>query len=193
MAMRKAWKTAVFGVMVGTACAGGLALAANPPNAKHIQYAYYQNTAYSISYKIAWDAMKPIYKGSQYEPMTGFSQANPMIGIGEFDMNGDKIPEIIAHPTEDEAEEGMYCKENSVCPNYILEVRGKSVHLLGKIFASSIDRGDKITNGYWDLKVYTGDWTEPRSTAYELYSYDKKTDGYVKAATQPAAPAPQKR
>lgn len=190
--MRKAWKTAVFGMMVGTACAGTLALAANPPNVKHIQYAYYQNTIYSISYKIAWDYMKPIYKGSQYEPMAGFSQANPMIGIGEFDLNGDKIPEIIAHPTEDEAEEGMYCRENSVCPHYILEVRGKKVHELGKIFASSIDRGDNITNGYWDLKVYSGDWTEPKSTAYDLFVYDKGKDQYAKAATPPAKSTPQK-
>lgn len=191
--MQRAWKTAVFGAVVGTICAGSLAFA-NPPNVKHIQYLFHQNSGATPSYNIAWDAMKPLYEksNSQYRKVAGFSQAHPMIGIGEVNLNKNHLPEIIAYPTEDDVEAGMFCKPNSVCPNYILEVRENKVHRLGVIFASSIDRGDSITNGYWDLKVYSGDWTEPKSTAYDLYTYDKKTDGYVKAQKPPAAAEPQK-
>lgn len=193
--MRKAWKMAVFGTVVATALASGLTLAADAPpaapapdlapQAKFIKYGFFQNDI-NPAYPLAWDVMKPLYKGSQYDMAKGFSQANPLIGIGEFDLNNDKIPEVIAYPTEDEAEAGMFCTADSVCPHYVIDISGEEPVLLGKIPASSIDRGENITNGFWDLKAYTHDWTTPRTDEFNLYVYDKKTKSYQKADAPPA-------
>jgi hypothetical protein len=181
-AMRKAWKTAAFGMVLGTVLAPGMSFA-NPPNAKHIKYEFHQNNIYNGSYDIVREAMAPLYKGTVHdEKIPENPPNNPLIGIGEFDLNGDHIPEMIAYPTEDETQEGTLCKPDNICPFYIFEIRGKKIHTLGKIFASSIDRGDNITEGYWDLKIYSNDWTDPKPDEYELYTYNKKSDEYVNAA-----------
>lgn len=191
---------AVLSTVVATALWGGFTLAANahtsdadagpppgtPSQAKFIQYDLYQRNTIP-AYPLAWDVMKPLYKGSQYDLPEGFSQAYPLIGIGEFDLNNDKIPEVISFPVEDEAEAGLYCTMDSVCPHYVLDVSGDKPVLLGKIPASSLDRGENITNGFWELKAYTHDWTTPRTDAFDLYVFDKKTKSYQKA-TAPSAP-----
>jgi hypothetical protein len=192
LAMHKAWKMAAFGTAVATALttAGMTALAADPPpytpsQAKYIKYDYFQNN-FSPVYPLAWKVMKPLYKDSRYDTPNEFLQTNPMIGIGEFDLNNDKIPEVISFPVEDEVEAGMYCTADSVCPNYVIDVSGEEPVLLGKIPASSIDRGENITNGFWDLKAYTHDWTTPRTSEFDLYVFDKKTKSYQKADVPPA-------
>jgi hypothetical protein len=192
LAMHKAWKMAVFGTVIAAApmTASMPALAADPPpytapQAKHIKYDYFQNNLNPV-YPIAWKVMKPLYKGSQYDMPKEFSQAHPLIGIGEFDLNNDKIPEVISFPIEDEEEAGMFCTADSVCPNYVIDVSGEEPVLLGKIPASSVDRGENITNGFWDLKAYTHDWTTPRTSEFDLYVFDKKTKSYQKADAPPA-------
>ena len=130
--------------------------------------------------------MKPIYKGTQYHLPPEYPQANPTIGIGEFDLNGDKIPEVIAYPVEDSAEAGIICTMDSVCPHFVFDVSGDAPVLLGKIPASSLDRGEDIKNGYWELQAYTHDWTTPRTNESNVYVYDTKTKEYQKAETPPA-------
>ncbi len=178
-AMVTVWKTGVVSLALGSAFSAGVALA-NPPNVTHIDYIYHQSEQTNPAYPWVWEKMLPLYKGSEYDKNTGFYQGNPLIGIGETDLNGDKLPDLIAFPTEEEVEKEKFCKPDLVCPHYIFETRDKSPHLLGKIFASSIDRGDEIKNGYWTLKVYSGDWKEKPTSDYEIYEYNKNVDGYVK-------------
>lgn len=204
--MQKAWKAAVFGVamvfvpVIGTAVfaeeAPPAETAAEAPTpapfpkaqAEFIKYGLFQNELSPVYFKV-FQEMKPLYKGSRYDLPPEYPQTNPLIGIGEFDLNNDKIPEVIAFPTEDEVEAGKYCKADSVCPHYILDISGDKPVLLGKIFASSLDRGAEITNGHWDLKAYTHDWTIPRTDESVRYVYDKNTKSYK--AAEPA-PAPEK-
>ena len=183
--IHKAWKTAVLGAVIASSLAGGSAFAFTYPNLKHMKYEYFQNDFYSSSFGIAWEAMASLYKGTRYEKDKKGPPDNPLIGIGEFDLNGDKIPEIISFPTEEEGEIGNYCTKDSVCPTFITEIRDGKIHSLGKIFASSVDRGDNITNGYWELKAYTHDWTEPSTDEHDVYVYNKLADGYIKAEKKP--------
>jgi hypothetical protein len=178
--MQKAWKMAVLGVVMASPLLGGPVFA-GPPNVQHIDYIYHQNEATNPAFSWVWKEMMPLYKGTEYDSSHSRFPSNPLIGIGETDLNGDKIPDTIAFPTESEIEIGKFCKADLICPHYIFETRDDGPHLLGKIFASSIDRGDDIKNGHWTLKAYSGDWKKPQTTEYDVYEYDKKTDGYVKA------------
>lgn len=204
--MQKAWKAAALGaVMVVVPMIGATAFAEELPpaetaeqtpapapflkaQAEFIKYSLFQNELSPLYFKVLQE-MKPLYKGSRYDLPPEYPQTNPLIGIGEFDLNNDKIPEVIAFPTEDDVEAGKYCKADSVCPHYILDISGEKPVLLGKIFASSLDRGAEITNGHWDLKAYTHDWTTPRTDESERYVYDKNTKSYK--ITEPT-PAPEK-
>lgn len=179
-AMTTIWKTGVIGVTLGSVFAAGTALA-GPPNVQHIDYIYHQSEETNPAFKWVWNEMLPVYKGTEYDGVSTKFRSNPLIGIGETDLNGDKIPDVIAFPTEEEIEIGKFCKEDLICPHYVFEIRDDGPHLLGKIFASSIDRGDDIKNGYWTLKVFSGDWKRPPNGDYEVYEYDKKTGGYLKA------------
>lgn len=162
-----------------TACAHRNANADIKPN---IYYEFYQNTIYSLSYSLARDAMmKDLYEPALRD---GAPVGNPLIGIGEVDLNGDNMPEIIAFPTEEEEENGMYCEDNGMCPHYILQVRGNNVHRLGIIFANTVMLGDNINNGYWELLAYKNGNEDPKKA--DIYTYDKNKDQY-RLKTQPGA------
>jgi hypothetical protein len=148
-----------------------------------IAYEFHQNDRFGLSYSIARDAMKDVYAPSLRD---GAPEGNPLIGIGETDLNGDNMPEIIAFPTEEAEEEGQYCQANGQCPHYILEVREKKLHTLGVIFASHIGRGDTVSNGYWELFVYK---TVDGASKPDVYAYDRTKDQYILKAG-PAASGP---
>ena len=148
----------------------------------NIGFEYHQNDRYSLSYSIVRKAMKEVYEPAIREGAPDF---NPLIGIGEIDLNGDKYPEIIAFPTEEESEIDYYCKKD-VCPHYILQIRDKEVHKLGVIWADRIARGNDVANGFWQLLAYKDGNKDPKKAI--VYQYDKGKDQYL-----PLQPAPAKQ
>jgi hypothetical protein len=175
-------KSAIAGTILTlafTACTHHSARADLGPN---IGFEYQQNDRYSLSYSIAWNAMKEVYAPSIAKGAPG---GNPLIGIGEVKLNSDEYPEIIAFPTEEEEEVGQYCK-NDVCPHYVLEVRDKKVHTLGVIFADTIALGDGIADGYWELLAYKDGNKDPKKAV--VYQYSKNKDQYLPKPQSPAKP-----
>lgn len=148
----------------------------------NIGFEYQQSDRYSLSYSLAREAMKSVYEPAIKD---GAPDGNPLIGIGEVSLNSDRYPEIIAFPTEEEEEVGLYCK-NDVCPHYVLEVRDKKVHTLAVIFADTIALGDNVANGYWELLAYKGGNTNPKKAV--VYQYDKGKDQYLPKPQSPAKP-----
>lgn len=159
------------------------------PLSREFKLETYQNPDYDSDYSVAWKVLEPIYNGTQYDKKAEF-KTNPFIGIGTADLNGDDEPEIIAEPMETDSEINLFCKHNTVCPFYILEKRENGTHTLGVIWAETLDLGDQVKNGYWTLKAHTkknpGD--KPYGSYFEIYQYDKKKDGYVKASTSDNKP-----
>ena len=185
----RVWKKAVLGCALAGVFAGSAMAYGDNDHVKNIQYVYHQNDIFNPAFKLAWDVMEPIYKGSVYERGV-INPLNPLIGIGEEDLNGDNLPEIIAFPTETEEETGQFCKKVISCPHYVLQVRGKQVKTLGIIYADSLDVGNDIHGGYWTLKAYTRETEETDKDHFDTYGYDKKTDRYIKLAPKPAAAKP---
>lgn len=180
--VQRVWKNTLLVCVCAIAVATSALAYDLYPHNKNIQYTYYQSEAFSLSYRVAWDVMAPIYKGTMYDKADP-PAANPMIAIGEADLNGDRMPEIIAYPVEELEEENMFCKGAMSCPHYVLEVRGKKVRTLGIIYADSLDLGDENKNGYRTLKAYTQEMNKENPHYFETYAYDPKKDEYVKQAT----------
>jgi hypothetical protein len=194
--MKQAWKRAVTVAFIGTMACSPLAMAQDGIPRTVVKYEAYQDPSFDPAYTIAWDAMAALYKGSEYEKGNPYGQ-NPYLDVGQIDLNGDQMDEIIAVPVPAYPESVQLCTVvNQICPYYILEVRDKTVHTLGIIKAALIDRGNDVQNGYWTLKVYqrdkNGEYTKPSE-----YIYDRKKDGYVpngassksSVAPKPSAPA----
>jgi len=138
-------------------------------------YIFYQDKR-SPTYQIALQAMKDVYARFPWDKV-------PLIGIAELDLNGDKLPEIIAFPTEEMEQEGDYCNKDTLCPHYILDASGKKVRNIGIIYSRYISRGDDIRYGYWTLKVWNKGEKDP--SYFDIYAYDPKKGVY--------APAPKKQ
>ena len=189
--MQKAWNKAVAIALLGTVACGQPSYAQNTENpVKFIKYEYYQDPSYDPAYTIAWDAMASIYKGSEFEKGK-VDGANPFLEVGQIDLNGDRMDEIIAVPVPTEPESLPLCTEiNQICPFYLLEVRDKTVHNLGIIKAAAIDRGDDVENGYWTLKVYQRTDSGDKYTGPFIYAYDRKKDGYFKKTSSSILPLP---
>ncbi len=138
-----------------------------------LTYSFYQDHTFP-SYAIAAKEMAPTYKNFPWD-------SNPLIGIAEVDLNNDKITEIISFPTEEEEQNGVFCKKDTnICPFYVLQVRGKAVKTLGIIPANKVDIGDTAKNGYWRLKVFNNEKDE---NAFVYYEYDPNKDVYRPAPT----------
>ena len=174
--MKQAWKTAVM-TAVATAAMGTTMACAQYDQVKSIKYEYFQNPIYDPVYEIAWKAMAPLYKGTEYE--FGAKNINPSIDIAQVDLNGDRLPEIISTPVESSDETAELCPGDGNCPFYVFVVRDKAVHSLLKVNAYAIDMGDDIKNGYWTLKVLVADAKAKDGRKELIYAYDKKADGYV--------------
>lgn len=132
----------------------------------------YMNSPYGEpTYQIVRKEMEKTYKGHEIvDPV-------PVIAVAEIDLNGDKFPEMIAYPTEQDFQEGDYCDKETLCPHYVIEVRGNKVRTLGIIYSRFVSRGDNVKNGYWVLRAYNKGEADPKY--FDTYIYDKKKDGYV--------------
>lgn len=135
------------------------------------------------TYRVALQYMESMYKKDPWHWNGQQWLHNPLIGLGDTNLNMDDYPEIIAYPTEDIEEAGKFCVDDGKCPHFVLEIRGNDdggIRRLANISAYTITRDDKNNNGYWNLRVYT---KHPDVDAYyyEVYTYDPKKDGYVPA------------
>lgn len=171
----------VFTKMIAGSVFAILLTAQTQASAPIISFMYDQDPSMSPqAYVMAREAMDDVFKGSRYdrhEPNT----FNPIIGIAEYDLNGDNSPEIIALPTETDAEIGLFCKNEFTCPHYILDTSGKKVRTIGIVWANSVDRGPDIINGYWTLKATFQNETDPTLKNLEdLYIFDPQQQEYIK-------------
>jgi len=198
----KALKTLLMGGMAlsftlaTNACAQETPTPATPPQ---ITYKWAQNPASSSAYDIARAAMEKddIFKNSRYKKGGGI---NPALNIGEYNLDADPLPEIIAVPTEEEPEIGLICQKGFlfICPHYIID--GQTSKLLGIIMADRIDVDSfaKPVNGYRVLKatfeMEAADKKEGDnllSHKVETYEFDKAKGAYEKTKTEfvpPPAP-----
>lgn len=178
----RVFRNAVMGAVMGMAVMAP-AFAASGNNNKTLptlEFSFHQNGMFSPSYPLARQAMDGMYKKAQPNDTT----RNPLIGIVEWDLDGDGMPEIIAKPTEEMEETGLFCTRNGLCPHYILQVRGKELHTLGIIWADEIAL-DKPENGFWTIRAYTQ--KRGGGNGYETYIYDKKSGQFARqgAAVEP--------
>ena len=130
------------------------------------------------TYQVALQQMQSMYKKDPWLWNGSNWILYPAIGLGETYLNADDFPEIIAYPTEDKEEGKKFCIEHLKCPHLVLEVRDTGVRKLLQINAYTITRDDKISNGYWNLRVHTKS-PDVDAFYYELYRYEPKVDGYV--------------
>lgn len=209
--MKKAWQTAVMtavaSIALGVTCGCaqdtheheplvGTGVGHSPyEDVKYIKYDYFQSTIYDPVYEVAWKAMAPLYQDTEYAWGVE-SSLKPAMDIGQVDLNGDRLPEIVATPVEDddEAQTATFCTEAGNCPFYVFEARNKEVHILLKTNAYAIDLGDTVQNGHWNLKVFYNSETPPYTAKIATYTYDSKKDTYVAApaSTSSAKPTPPK-
>lgn len=135
------------------------------------QYIFMNSPYGEPTYQIVRKAMDKVYKDHKLvDPI-------PVIAISETDLNGDKIPEMISYPLESDMQLGDYCKQDTLCPHYVTEVRGKEVKTIAIIPARFVSRGDDVVNGYWTLRAYNKGELDPKY--FDTYVYDKKKDSYV--------------
>lgn len=176
-AISKACKPAVAGVSLAAALSMAGHAYAVGDNTPKLTYSYDQNNIFHPSYDIAVKFMDKMFVNTQYDPKSSI-HINPMIGLAEPDLNGDKIPDLIAFPVESDGDNpGELCSgEKYRCPFYIIDVGAEAPHELGIIFARAIDLGDDIVNGYWTLKVFKED--QEKTDDFEVYAYDPAKKKY---------------
>lgn len=135
------------------------------------QYVYMNSPYGEPTYQVVRKAMDDVYKGHEIvDPI-------PVIAIAETDLNGDGLPEFIGMPLESDMQVGDYCKENDICPHYVVEIRDGESKTIGIIPGVFVSRGENIENGYFTLRAYTKGEEDPKY--FETYVYDKKKDSYV--------------
>lgn len=139
------------------------------PAGWNIPYAFTNDPA-DPAYAIALQKMAPTYKGK-----LGYNN-RPLIGLAQVNLNRDPDVEMIAFPTEEEEEEGKFCNLNGLCPHYVIEVAGNKVNTLGVLYGWKVNRGDRVSNGYYTLKVYSLPEKSPES--FEEYAYDPAAKEY---------------
>ncbi|PZQ44620.1 MAG: hypothetical protein DI551_09725 [Micavibrio aeruginosavorus] len=148
-----------------------------PVLTKYFQFEYEQNPDGNPAYDVARSSMDDTYNGTEFDRRNKFPlNTNPLLELAEYDLNDDKVPEIIAAGTEINEDHNYICKLDIACPHYILEVRGKKIHRLGVIWTASLDRGDQVINGYWTLKAFND---ARRPELFDTFAYDKTKDAYV--------------
>lgn len=147
-------------------------------NIKHFFYDFNANEITSSTYEDIREIMSPTFKGT-YADKSKPVFTNPMIATAEFDLNGDKIPEIIARPIDTEDDGDVFCGHDLLCPNYILSVNKNKISIITVIRAMRVDRGDSIKNGYWTLKAFTKQDDPENFSHFELFSFDPKSGTYI--------------
>ena len=146
-------------------------------HAQNIEYRLYSDNSYP-GYFIAFREMKDLYLNNNWYWDGDKWLHSPLIGIGEANLDGDSVLEMIAYPTEDVEEIDTFCRNDGECPHYILQIRDQGVVNLGTIFAYTITPDDEIKNGHYQLRVYD---KHPDEDPYHhvIYYYDKKKEQYV--------------
>lgn len=149
------------------------------PNIKYFKYDYFGGKDFYPAYEDVWRAMEPTFKGTHGDQDAKFP-ANPVIGITEFDLNNDDVPEIIAFPIESMEYGDVFCGADMLCPHYIIDASGAKMKVIGVLRAFSVDRGDEIKNGYWTLKAFTKQ-DDPQNFSYhDLYAFSPASGNYTK-------------
>lgn len=147
-------------------------------NVKNLQYDFNAGPETYTSYSLVRDIMQPVFKGT-YADKNKPGSMNPLIAIAEFDLNNDKVVEIVARPV-DTMDEPEFCEgEKLLCPNYVIDTSTGKPKIIGIIKAATVDRGDDIKNGYWTLKAFTRQNDPAQFSHYDIYSFDKKTGQYA--------------
>lgn len=144
-------------------------VASENPLGWNIPYVFMSDPA-DPAYAIALKQMMPTYKGN-----LGYN-SRPLIGLAQVNLNRDPDVEIIAFPTEEDEETGLFCTLNSLCPHYVLEIQGNKVNTLGVLYGWKVNRGDRILNGYYTLKVYSLPSSE---NSFEEYAFNPRTNEYT--------------
>lgn len=188
-----AWKLAVSGIIIS----GGMAVPAMAGDLKSNMdfWNTFSESKNVPGYNIARDAMNDsVFKNSPYDKNQSPADA-PLLSVASYDLNGDGIPEILAMPIDD-YEEGApprFCKEDEVCPYYILQKDGQRIRNMGVIWARTLNHGKKKINGYETLEAFTKS-SDP--SYFETYAYAPQIKGYIlsgmskTAETKPAAKNP---
>lgn len=149
------------------------------PNVRHFKYGYYATPDAFEHYSMAYEAMSPVFKGT-YADKGSVEWSYPMLGMTEFDLNNDKVNEIIAFPIEAEGYGDVLCGETHLCPHYVIDYSSGKAKVIGIFPAFAVDRGDDITNGHWTLKAYTKQDDPENFSHFDEYAFDKKTGRYEK-------------
>lgn len=144
------------------------------PPAK-INFKLDSSTEFNPSYDLLWEALTPLYKGTNRDKADKNAQV-PIIGNAEIDLNGDKIPEIIAYHVESEQEKGTFCRPNGPCPFYIFDTSKTPFKVIGKIYTRWLDLGVSTENGYWTLKAFDNGFSQKET---QIYSFDPKKGLYA--------------
>lgn len=189
----KGFFTAVFwgALTLLPLCGQSFAAAQESIQSKNVKTLTYEWDRTTPAYKLAWAAMADIYTGTRYDQtQTLFDE--PVLFYAQYDLNGDGIKEVIAHPTEEMHEEGIFCEANTTkCPHYILQEKEGAPVLLGKIYANAVDVVDESQNGFKKLKVFTLEddaAINPKNFGlFDTYIYDQKTSAYINILTPPSA------
>ena len=113
----------------------------------------------------------------------------PNYHIAQPDLDKDGVPEIIVALSEDKKSKNLFCKTKFECPHFVIQNRNPNLkkprlrhyQALNVINAYGIGLStDEIIGGYQSLRVYKG----TRSSQFNTYQYDKKTDQYHDLGTQ---------
>jgi len=155
------------------------ALFASGAQAQSINYQVYQNPE-NVTYQIVLSQMQDLYKDNNWYWDQDMQKwvTYPAIGVAETDLSGDRIPEIIAYPTEDMEEYGLYCTESGACPHHIMEVRDNEIVSLGIITTHTLAPDQEYKNGYRRLRVYNKD-PEIDPYYFVFYDYDPERESYA--------------
>lgn len=132
------------------------------------------------TYRVALQHMESMYKKDAGHWNGTEWWRNPLIGLGDTFLNKDEYPEIIAYAMDEAERPVVFCLKDGKCPHFILEVRNEGVRELGRIYAYTIARDDKMNDGYWGLRVYTKD-PSVDPYYYETYMYVGEKDKYIPA------------
>jgi hypothetical protein len=170
-------------------CGQSFAAAQESIQSKNVKTLTYEWDRTTPAYKLAWAAMADIYTGTRYDQtQTLFDE--PVLFYAQYDLNGDGVKEVIAHPTEEMHEEGLFCEAYTTkCPHYILQEKDGVPVLLGKIYANAVDVTDESQNGYKKLKVFTMEdeagFNPKYSSLFDVFVYDTDKASYINILTPP--------
>lgn len=99
----------------------------------------------------------------------------PLIAIGEADLNGDGVNEVIVNPVEKiPYEEGRICPPEIGCPIFVFNTNKQNkIKVLGAFNAFGVALDNSSYQGYRRLRAYTLNPETSDPSFYELYQYQR--------------------